>query len=94
MIKGMDIETARRYIRTMEKIDKLADKIYALASMMSVLSDIDEDAVDIKPAAVGYFGQTIARDVARIIECLDNDFASGMEIRLELESIGNGDEQI
>ena len=92
MIKGMDIETARRYIRAMEKIDKLADKIYALASMMSVLSEIEEGAVDIKPSAVGYFGETIARDVLRIIEHLDNDFASGMEIRLELESIGNDEE--
>lgn len=91
MIKGMDIETARRYIKTMNKIDKLADKIYALASMMSVLSDIDEDAVDIKPATVGYFGETIARDVARIIECLDDNFASRAELELELESIGNDD---
>jgi hypothetical protein len=40
MIHGMSIETARRYIETIDEINKIVDKIYAIAYIISVFSVI------------------------------------------------------
>ena len=39
MIKGMDIETARRYIRTIEAIEEIIYNIHAVAYLMGTFSD-------------------------------------------------------
>ena len=85
MINGMDIETARRYVEAMDQIDKIVDKVHALAYMMSLLCEIEEGQVDIKPFCVGYLGKMIATDVLRITEHLDNDFVSILEVKQALK---------
>lgn len=91
MIKGMDIETARRYIRTIEAIEEIVDIIHAIAYLMSTFSGIDDDDIQLKPSVIGYLGKRIAEDVLRITELLDDNFASRAELELELERIGNDD---
>ena len=85
MINGMDIETARRYVEAMDQIENIVDKIHCLAYMMSLLCEIEEGQVEIKPFCVGYLGKMIADDVLRITECLDNEFASILEVKQMLE---------
>lgn len=89
MIKGMDIDTARRYIKVMKEIQKIVDKIHALADMMGMIYETEEKGIEIKPATIGYFGKTIAIDVLRIIEQLDEHFVSSTEVMLELEALQN-----
>ena len=81
MINGMDIDTAQRYIKAIEQIEKIVDKIHCLAYMMSLLCEIEEGQVNIKPFCVGYLGKMIATDVLRITEHLDNDFVSILEMK-------------
>ncbi len=85
MINGMEIETARRYIKVMDQIEEIVDKIHALAYMMSLLCEIEEGQVDIKPFCVGYFGKMISHDVLFITSLLENDFVSIIEVKQELE---------
>ena len=85
MIKGMDTDTARRYAKVMNQIEKIVDKIHALAYMMSLCCEIEEGQVAIKPFCVGYFGEMIATDVLRITEHLDNDFVSILDVKQALE---------
>ena len=87
MIKGMSVDTARRYIETIDEIDKIVDKIYALAYMLSVFSVVEEGAMNINPDAVGYLGKEMAREVVRIMELLDDHFMSRAAIMLELEAL-------
>jgi hypothetical protein len=89
MINGMNMETARRYVLVMDQIEKIVDKIHALAYMMSLLCEIEEGQVHIKPFCVGYFGKMIATDVLRITEYLDNDFVSILEVKKSLEKTEN-----
>jgi hypothetical protein len=86
MIHGMSVDTARRYIETVDEINTIVDKIYAIAYMISLLSVIEEGSIDIKPDAVGYLGKEIAHEVVRISELLDDHFASRAAILCELEA--------
>ena len=87
MIKGMSVETARRYIKTIDEIDKIVDKIYAFAYMLSVFSVVEEGAMNINPDAVGYLGKEMAHEVVRIMELLGDHFMSRAAIMLELEAL-------
>ena len=87
MIKGMDIETARRFINVRDTIQGIVDAIYARAHIMSQFRDCDEGSVDLQPAVVGYFGKIIADDVLKITELLDNKFASYADVKLSLHDI-------
>jgi hypothetical protein len=60
MIHGMNVDIARRYIKTIEEIEKIVDKIHAVAYLMSVFSEIEDGAIEIKPSVVGYLGKRIA----------------------------------
>jgi hypothetical protein len=87
MIHGMNVDIARRYIKTIEEIEKIVDKIHAVAYLMSVFSEIEDGAIEIKPSVVGYLGKRIANDVLRITELLDDHFMSRAAIMLELEAL-------
>jgi hypothetical protein len=87
MIHGMSIDTARRYIKVMEEIEKIVDKIHAVAYLMGVFSDIEDGVVEIKPTVVGYLGKQMAHEVLRITETLDDHFISRTAIMLELEAL-------
>ena len=87
MIHGMSADTARRYIDTVDEINKIVDKIYALAYMLSVFSIVEDGAIDIKPDALGYLGKEITREVVRITELLDDRFMSRAEVILELKAL-------
>ena len=89
MIKGMDTETARRYVKVMKEIEKIADGIHGIAYLLSIFLNIEEGAIEIKPSTVGYFGEVIADEVLRIIESLDDHFASMAEVELELDALKN-----
>ena len=93
MINGMDIETARRYINVMDTIHSIVDAIYARAQLMGQFSECEEGSVDLQPSVVGYFGKSIAYDVLRINELLDNNFASYLDIKLELEALKDDETQ-
>ena len=86
MIHGMSEETARRYIETIDEINKIVDKIYAIAYMIGVLSVVEQGAIDIRPDAVGFLGKEMANEVLRIPELLDDHFMSRAEVLLELEA--------
>jgi uncharacterized protein Yka (UPF0111/DUF47 family) len=87
MIHGMSVDTARRYIKTIEEIEKIVDKIHAIAYLMGAFSEIEEGAIEIKSSVVGYLGKKIANDVLKIIELLDDHFMSRAAIVLELEAL-------
>jgi len=87
MIHGMSVDTARRYIETIDEIGKIVDKIHAIAYMISVFSVIEDGAIEIKPDAVGFLGKEMAHEVVRITELLDDHFMSRAEIILELEAL-------
>jgi hypothetical protein len=87
LIYGMDINTARRYLAVMDKINGIADRIHALADIMSLLQEIPEGEVRIKPRTIGYIGKMITTDVLWMISHLDNDFACSTDIALTLKQI-------
>jgi hypothetical protein len=87
MIHGMSVDTARRYIKVMDEIEKIADKIHAVAYLMSAFSDIEEGAIEIKSSVVGYLGKKIANDILKITSLLDDGFMSRAAIVLELEAL-------
>ena len=87
MIKGMDIDTARRYIKTIEAIEEIVYKTHAVAYLMGTFSEIDDGVIKLKPSVIGYLGKKIAEDVLRISELLDDHFASRAEVELELNAI-------
>jgi uncharacterized protein Yka (UPF0111/DUF47 family) len=87
MIHGMSIDTARRYIKIMEEIEKIVDKIHAVAYLMSAFSDIEEGTIEIKASVVGYLGKKIANDILKITSLLDDGFMSRAAIVLELEAL-------
>ena len=89
MIHGMSVDIARRYIKTIEEIEKIVDKIYTVAYLMSAFSDIEEGAIEIKSSVVGYLGKKIANDVLKITSLLDDGFMSRAAIMLELEAFKN-----
>jgi hypothetical protein len=87
MIHGMSVDIARRYIKTIEEIEKIVDKIHAIAYLMGAFSDIEDGVVEIKPTVVGYLGKHMAHEVLRITEILDDHFISRTAIMLELEAL-------
>ena len=89
MIKGMDIDTARRYLEVMDEIEDIVYKIHAYAYLMSVFWEIDEGTAEIQSLVIGYIGKMIAHDVLSIIERLEDHSASRAEVELELESLEN-----
>ncbi len=92
MIHGMDVETAQRYIETVDKINEIVDKIYAISYVMGAFSSIEQGEINLNPNAVGYLGKEISNDVIRISELLDDHFISRVEVLLELEALKNNDE--
>jgi hypothetical protein len=91
MIHGMSVDIARRYIKTIEEIEKIVEKIHAVASLMGAFTDIEDDVIEIKSSVVGYLGKKIANDVLRITELLDDHFMSRAAIVLELEALKDDD---
>ncbi len=87
MIYGMSVETARRYIETIDEITKIVNKIYSIAYMISIFSVVEHGAIDINPDALDFLGKEIAYEVLRIPELLDDHFMSRAEIFLELEAL-------
>ena len=87
MIHGMSVETARRYVKTVDEINNIVNKVYSLAYMISVFSVVEHGAIDINPDALGYLGKEISNEVIRISEILDDHFISEAEIMLELEAL-------
>ena len=57
--------------------------------MMSLLCEIEEGQVHIKPFCVGYFGKMIADDVLWITSSLENEFVSTLEVKQALEDSEN-----
>ncbi|MDY7035044.1 MAG: hypothetical protein SV375_02605 [Thermodesulfobacteriota bacterium] len=86
MIHGMEKNTARQYLAVMDKISDIADRIHALADIMSMFLEIAEGEVQIKPRTVGYIGKMITTDVMWMVSYLDNDFASSSDIELFLKN--------
>jgi ABC-type uncharacterized transport system YnjBCD ATPase subunit len=87
LIYGMDINTARRYLAVMDKINGIADRIHALADIMSLLLEIPEGEVQIKPQTIGYISKMIATDIMWMVSHLDNDFACSGEIEVSLKQL-------
>ena len=87
MIQGMSVDTARRYIQVINKIEKIVDNIHAYAYLMSVFSEIEDGVVEIKSTVVGHLGKKIANDVLKITSLLDDDFISTAAVKLELEAL-------
>ena len=87
MIHGMSVDTARRYIQVINEIEKIVDKIHAIAYLMGVFSEIEDGVLEIKPTVVGHLGKMIANDVLKITSLLDDDFISTAVVKLELETI-------
>lgn len=87
MIHGMSVETARRYVKTVDEINNIVNKVYSLAYMISVFTVVEHGAIDINPDALGFLGKEISNEVIRISEILDDHFISEAEIMLELEAL-------
>ena len=84
MINGMNIETARRYLETRDKLDIIIDRIYAIAYLQSLLDDpIDEMKIDSLP--LGKIGKVIAQNILKINETLD-EFESFIDITIQLKN--------
>ncbi len=84
MIQGMNTNTARRYVTTVNKISVHADRIYALADILSMLAQLDEKTISIDPRSLGCVGKTILGEVIRITETLDDEFVSVPDVEREL----------
>ena len=87
MIHGMSVTTARRYIQVINKIEKIVDKIHAIAYLMGAFSEIEDGVLEIKPTVVGHLGKKIANDVLKITSLLDDDFISTAAVKLELKAL-------
>ncbi len=92
MIKGMNVETAHRYVKIVDEINNIVNKVYSLAYMISVFSVVEHGAIDINPDALGYLGKEISSEVIRISEILDDHFISLAEVMLELDALENNHE--
>ncbi len=87
MIKGMNVETAHPYVKTVDEINKIVNKIYAISYMIGVFSVVEQGEIDINPDALGYLGNEISSEVIRISEILDDHFISLAEVMLELDAL-------
>ncbi len=77
-IKGVTKKASRRYACVKDRVDDCVDRIYAHAKMLELAYELDplDNAID--PLAVGMFGKLIAKDVCRIVSCLD-EFANPID---------------
>ncbi|MCP4717127.1 MAG: hypothetical protein GY868_18525 [Deltaproteobacteria bacterium] len=87
MIHGMKIKTARRYVTAIKQIDQHVDRIHALADILSLLINLDDERIWIDPRSLGCIGQTLATEVLRITERLDDEFVSVAEVERALKSL-------
>ena len=89
IIKGMNYETAKRYVKVIDTIEELADEIHGLADILSLLSELSNYEIKINPRSIACFGKIITYNILRIIDLLDNNFVSIAEVKLALEAKQN-----
>lgn len=86
MIQGMNRNTARRYVAAVQKITVHADRIYALADILSMLAQLDEKHISIDSLSLGCVGKTILGEVICITETLDDEFVSVPDVERQLKN--------
>ena len=87
MLIGMDLELAQQYVKVRAEIERLVANIHAISWMMRSFEEMEEGTVDIKPGYIATLGRSIADDVIRIIELLDNDFVPASDIQTALKQM-------
>ncbi len=93
MIKGMDSETIRRYVKARKTINENADHIICIASVFSVFEEWPDDRIEISPFALGKLNDLMTLHACRILSALE-DFATVGEAEEFLERVEGGADEI
>ena len=84
----MTIDTAQRYLKAMAKVEKLADKIYAISYIMSILTEFMDEPNPLETYPIGTIGKIISHDILLITSYLD-DFVPTVSVSIDLDAMGN-----
>ena len=80
---GLSTEWLQRYVETRHKIDKEANSIFAVTSLIALLESCDDDTLNVDPVALGKIHQILKTNILNIWEILD-DFIYIVQAKLDL----------
>ena len=85
-VDGITHRQLTRYVETRDKIDKEANSIYAVTSLIALLESCGDDTLNIDPVALGKIHQTLNTNILNIWEILD-DFIYIVQARMLIEGM-------
>ena len=86
-VMGMNINTARRYIKSGKKITVCCDRINVFATFMTMLSECSCDGyLKIDPWTFGYMGKLFKAEISSIFQNVD-DFAPVSDVEEKIAEI-------
>lgn len=71
-IEGINIEMLSRYLEMRNKLNKEANSIFAVTSMLSQYDKFGDDKIEVDPAALGNVHQILNNNILNIWEILEN----------------------
>jgi len=71
-VTGIDAKMLRRYLETRKTIAKKADRIVAVAHVLSLLKHCGENTIPVSPDALANCADQIDSELCGILECLDD----------------------
>ena len=71
-VKGIDAKMLRRYLETRKTIAKKANRIIAVAHLLSLMKHCGDDTVPVSPTALADCADLIDSEICSILEYLDD----------------------
>ena len=72
MTKNLDKAMLQNYLYARNKIDKSANKIASISSILTCFKHSGDDTLSISPQALASLNEQINRNICRILETLDD----------------------
>jgi len=85
-IKGISTELLHRYVEMRRRIEREANAIHSITSMLALLETCGDDRIDVDPVALGKINKMLNTNILNIWEILD-DFIYIVQAESELERL-------
>lgn len=85
-LEGLSTEWLQRYVETRDKIDKEANSIYAVTSLIALLESCGDDTLNLDPVALGKIHKILNTNILNIWEILD-DFIYIVQAQMLIEGM-------
>jgi len=82
-IEEINIEMLFRYLEMRNRLNKEANSIFAITSMLALLDKSGDDVIEVDPVALGKINQMLNTNILTIWEILE-DYISIVQAKLEL----------